>query len=49
MNKIYNVILRVIIYFLRITKVMLHSIIFMSIQKAVHIIYLKNANLKGYQ
>ena len=30
-NKIYNVILlRVIIYFLRITKVMLHSIIFMS-------------------
>ena len=30
-NKIYNVILlRVIIYFLRITTVMLHSIIFMS-------------------
>lgn len=48
-NKIYNVILlRVIIYFLRITKAMLHSIIFMSYSESLHIIYLKNANLKGY-
>ena len=35
-NKIYNVILlRVIIYFLRITKVMLHSIIFMSYSESL--------------
>ena len=46
-NKIYNVILlRVIIYFLRITKVMLHSIIFMSYSES-RAYYLKNANLKG--